>query len=118
MQLAIDRWAINATVPISDLDFTALLDYFIAEASLLGFPVVATRATLAQLELSDPPTYLSLVNNITKWLGTSESYAPQTIEYLPFPTFAFSSRPFYALLIPLFAFFFLFTVRRFSLRLL
>ena len=110
MQLAIDRWAINATLPPGSLDSGALLDLFVAELSLLGIPVNASRTSLAALMQADPATYAALISQVTDWLDTPEPYAPQSVDFLPFPFFKYTSRPFYNLLIPLFAFFFLFTV--------
>ena len=109
-QLAIDRWAINATLPPASLDPGSLMDLFIAELSMLGSPVSATRAALTNLAASDAPAHAALVDNVTSWMGMSEAFAPQNVDFVPFPFFGFSSRPFYSLLIPLFAFFFLFTV--------
>lgn len=109
-QLAIDRWAINAPLPVADLDPAALMDLFVAELSLLGPSLQQARTALASLNASDPAAYASLVANATAWLGASEAYAPQSVDFLPFPFTAFFRRPFYGILIPLFAFFFLFTV--------
>ena len=49
--------------------------------------------------------------SVLAWLGPSEAYAPQTVDFVPFPFEAYYTRPFYGILVPLFSFFFLFTVR-------
>jgi hypothetical protein len=105
LQLAVDRWAINEATPVASLNQSALLDLFCAELSLLAVSLSDCSAALQSLAGTDPAAY----NSLAAWIGSPESYAPQNVDFLPFPYFPFYSRPFYGLLIPLFAFFFLFT---------
>jgi ATP-binding cassette, subfamily A (ABC1), member 12 len=105
LQLMLDRWAINQSVPVSSMNQQLLLStldllfsqmwnfqstgvqrpYFVQSLQQLYQSLVFSNATLAD----------QLVSIVTEFVGLGESYAPQQVDVIPFPTPPYKDSPLY-----------------------
>lgn len=107
LQLEIDRWAINRTVPLSQLDPLTLVADMAEALSLLQPGLGALySAEMLDLMVTDPPRYAALLDGTAAYLQT-ESMAPQQSRFVPFPIRGYVSNPFYAAVLPFLGLFFI-----------
>jgi len=111
MQREIDRFVIarksnGLRLPASSLLNANTLTTFVYAISMAwpdSIVVKELSATFAALNATNPARVEQLVGNISSWLA-SELYPPQSINFVPFPTAAYRSNPFYSAVLSVLAF--------------
>lgn len=111
LQLMVDRWIINRTAPIVTADPATML-YSFAYMLGLALPPGPTQWSFAgqmnSLNTADPVLAQSIAAQLSQWMR-SESYMPQTVDFVPFPITAYQTNGFYGVASQMFALFFLIT---------
>jgi ABC-type multidrug transport system ATPase subunit len=108
LQLAVDRAIINRSAPFSLASDSSLTSAFSRAMGALmtnPSPFYMELGKLSELAYSNPPTSasiaaasrLSTISNELKKFMRAESYAPQQISLVPFPTSAYRQNSFYGL---------------------
>ena len=108
LQLLVDRWIIGRSVPMSEMNATALAEAFMYMVSFLT-PVPASSVTpLLRQYLALLPANVSarIAADAAAFIGPGESFAPQTVEFAPFPITAYTNNDFYTTVSGVFSFFF------------
>ena len=89
-----------------EMMYYAMMPSSVASLATAVGTIIATNATAAAL----------MTQAVSQWMA-AETYLPQTVDFAPFPTFAYQNNGFYAIMSQVFAFFFtllyLFPVSRF-----
>jgi ATP-binding cassette subfamily A (ABC1) protein 1 len=112
-QREVDRWAIarkssRARLPLSSMAPDQLVLAF-ASAVSQTLPIASNivvseiAATFQDLNSTNPSRVATLMLSISEWLA-SEFYPPQAVEFIPFPTAAYSFNTFYAFVLNILAF--------------
>jgi hypothetical protein len=99
LQLMVDRWAINATVPLTSLAEDAIIGTFSSSMSsvLSGTELMFTfDGILKTLSASDRA---ALADDLRAGGLRSESFAPQQVDIVPFPVPAFTQNLFYQIVL-------------------
>ena len=104
LQLLVDRWAINATVPTAALNpdlvatlFTSACVGLAPGVGLGSNPFLTLPAAIANLT---PPARAALVADVAARLLADQARAPQQVDVLPFPTPPFTFDPFFQFALP------------------
>ena len=99
LQLMVDRWAINATVPPSALGDDALISTFENSLSPV-FYGTELMFTFEQLLQSLPaPTRAALAGDLRAGALRSETFAPQQVDLVPFPVPQYTQNIFYQIVL-------------------
>lgn len=128
LQLMVDRWIINRSVPLPTVDVSspAAIQVGLAQTlrtvnamtSVLAYilPGAVARALAVELALQTNVTRRGLLANDFIGWAAPESYAPQQVDLVPFPVTAYSYNDFFDIAAQVLAFFltvcFLFPVSR------
>lgn len=97
LQLAVDRWAINASTPLSNMDPTRVLSDLFAGS----LEHVVSKSALTGLNLTKETEDLNNAGRINSVLAgvmqyfRAESYAPQAVDFVAFPVTGYKSNNFY-----------------------
>lgn len=99
LQLMVDRWAINATVPPSALGDDALIAAFENSLTpvLYGTELMFTFGPL--LKALPAPTRAALAADLRAGALRSETFAPQQVDFVPFPVPAYTQNIFYQIVL-------------------
>lgn len=111
LQLLVDRWIIGRNVSLAEMNATALEAAFEYMLCYILPPPASTVATYVNLlfqeiRATQPAMFAALLPEIAAWIGPGESFAPQTVEFAPFPITAYSDNAFYTTVTQVFSFFF------------
>jgi hypothetical protein len=112
LQLMVDRWALNTSVPLARMDGTRVLqDLFVpALAYVLEANAGLSAAVAGEYARLNATGRLGAVAaDVLQWMR-AEALAPQHVTLVPFPVSGFQSNAFYGTVLPLFAFFFVIVV--------
>ena len=106
LQLAIDRWILNQSVPINTLDPVKAFARF---SDALRRLLPPTQAGLIFKDIKDinatsPATAMAIMNAGIDWMK-EDTYAPQQVDFVPFPYLAYNSNGFYGLVLSILSFF-------------
>ena len=93
LQLAVDRWAINATVPVSQLDETVLLNLF--QVNL--FDILFDTQFDYALNSLDATQRAQLADDLRYSILAGEAMTPQQIDLVPFPVGPYTRNLFFQL---------------------
>jgi ATP-binding cassette, subfamily A (ABC1), member 3 len=114
LQQMMDRFIIGKQVPASSLNNQTLVSNFLNMIQY-SFPVPSKTSPNVQPNITAEFTPLTSPLNLAKaaalsaWMGLSESYAPQQIDVIPFPTFAYSNQTLFGVITAIFGIFFVLT---------
>ena len=100
MQLAVDRWIIGRNVSVDALDEVALL-FAVGEAIGL-YSTSLAEAFVADMDhffTNEPLRAQAIVADLRQWLR-AETFAPQQVDFVPFPTGAYKINLFYTVVLP------------------
>jgi ATP-binding cassette, subfamily A (ABC1), member 3 len=109
LQLLVDRWILNSSVPLAELDPQRAVERFVDG---LGFCVLPAQRLFFSRDLQTYNTtnqtarYQAVVSDIVRYIGGAERFAPQQLNIVPFPLSAYQNNNFYPTVLPTFAFFF------------
>jgi ATP-binding cassette subfamily A (ABC1) protein 3 len=100
LQLAVDRWIIGRNVSTDALDELALLTAVGASLGLLS-PSLAERFAedLAYFLDKEPARFAAIVAELRQWMR-AETFAPQQVDFVPYPTAAYKINLFYTVVLP------------------
>lgn len=108
LQLLLDRFILNTTVPVASLNATQQLQTFLAIAPSMLTTAQKSEALRELAGLSSNLTRLfAIAQDISMNFLKAESYAPQQVELTSFPIDAYTTNGFYAIASNIFAFFFI-----------
>ena len=106
LQLLVDRWIIGRNVSLAEMNATALESAFEFMLTYLLPPSSETPVYVNELFRAEPALVAALTPDIAAWMGPGESFAPQTVEFAPFPITAYTDNAFYTTVTQVFSFFF------------
>lgn len=119
LQLLVDRWIINRTEPLprfesqNDLRLDSAATK-VAQTMLLmsSYMLAPVQVSSLLAEVTAPPLTpanitrrLALLNDLVAWAQTSESFAPQQVDLVPFPITGYTSNDFFEIAQSVLAFF-------------
>jgi ATP-binding cassette, subfamily A (ABC1), member 3 len=116
LQLAVDRFLIGRNVSVQELDPLAVVAATAQALNSVGLGYGALfAAELALMNVTDPARVLLIVDDLRAWLR-SETFAPQQVDFVPFPVSPYKLNLFFQVVLPsltlLFVMAFLFPVTR------
>ena len=111
LQLMVDRWILNAPVAPSRLDLNYMLKVANAVVMMCLAPSQvyaqfggALNKAVATLQQNSSPKLKKLADDLAPWLADMR-YAPQSVDFTPFPFFAYNQNGFYGIALQILSFF-------------
>jgi len=106
LQLAIDRWIVNQSVPLNTLDPVKLTARVKDALRRLLPPALENEFTadINNINSTDAVRASAILAAAHQWLR-EESYAPQQVDFVPFPFLNYSQNGFYGLVLGILSFF-------------
>jgi ABC-type lipoprotein export system ATPase subunit len=107
LQAAVDKWILNETVAADALDETRHFARFADAIRRLLPPLLGAevQTDLRRINNTDPARAAAIVADARAWLR-EDTYAPQQVDFIPFPFRGYTSNGFYGLVLGILSFFF------------
>jgi ATP-binding cassette, subfamily A (ABC1), member 3 len=100
LQLEVDRWIISKNISTSSLNTDSVL-FSVGEALglLNGKNAQTFAAEMVLYAFTNTSKFSAITNDLKQWLKSS-SFAPQQVDFVPFPTQGYTQNLFYTIVLP------------------